>query len=54
MLISTLACEWGPMAARINAVEIPAGADLAACLPLLRFVAGAQAQYLTGQTLGRP
>lgn len=54
MLISTLACEWGPMAARVNAVEIPAGADPAACLPLLRFVAGAQAQYLTGQTLGSP
>ncbi|ANY17733.1 SDR family NAD(P)-dependent oxidoreductase [Bordetella pseudohinzii] len=54
MLISTLACEWGPKAARINAVEVPPGADLAASLPLLRFVAGAQAQYLTGQTLGSP
>lgn len=54
MLIATLACEWGPKAARINAVEVPAGTDPATCLPLLRFVAGAQAQYLTGQTLGSP
>ncbi len=54
MLISTLACEWGPSGARINAVEVAAGAGPDTYLPLLRFVAGAQAQYLTGQTLGKP
>lgn len=51
MLISTLAAEWGPAAHRINAVEVDAKDANAQLAPLLRFVAGAQAQYLTGQTL---
>ncbi|CAB3742719.1 SDR family NAD(P)-dependent oxidoreductase [Achromobacter kerstersii] len=51
MLIATLACEWGPRARRINAVEVASAEPNAALSPLLRFVAGAQAQYLTGQTL---
>lgn len=51
MLIATLACEWGPGAHRINAVEVGSADDGAALYPLLRFVAGAEAQYLTGQTL---
>ncbi|VTU33500.1 3-oxoacyl-[acyl-carrier-protein] reductase FabG [Variovorax sp. PBS-H4] len=51
MLVSTLACEWGPRALRINALEVPAGVDPAALHPLLRFVCGSAAQYLTGQTL---
>ncbi|AYD67749.1 SDR family oxidoreductase [Achromobacter sp. B7] len=51
MLIATLACEWGPRARRINAVEVDAANPDAALNPLLRFVAGAEAQYLTGQTL---
>ncbi|OZI71799.1 SDR family NAD(P)-dependent oxidoreductase [Bordetella genomosp. 12] len=54
MLIATLACEWGPLAARVNAIEVPPGGDPQRYLPLLRFMAGAQAQYLTGQTLGSP
>lgn len=51
MLIATLACEWGPRARRINAVEVDAANPDPALNPLLRFVAGAEAQYLTGQTL---
>ncbi|CAB3704286.1 SDR family NAD(P)-dependent oxidoreductase [Achromobacter piechaudii] len=51
MLIATLACEWGPRARRINAVEVASATPEPALSPLLRFVAGAQAQYLTGQTL---
>lgn len=51
MLIATLACEWGPRARRINAVEVASAEPNAALSPLLRFVSGAQAQYLTGQTL---
>jgi len=51
MLVATLACEWGPRARRINAVEVASAEPNPALSPLLRFVAGAQAQYLTGQTL---
>lgn len=51
MLIATLACEWGPRARRINAVEVAPARPDPELWPLLRFVAGAQAQYLTGQTL---
>lgn len=51
MLVSALACEWGPQARRINAVQLGPDTDPVALAPMLRFVAGAQAQYLTGQTL---
>lgn len=51
MLVASLACEWGPAARRINAVQVASGAAPEALAPLLRFVAGAQAQYLTGQVL---
>lgn len=51
MLVASLACEWGPAARRINAVQVAPGAAPQALAPLLRFVAGAQAQYLTGQVL---
>lgn len=51
MLIASLACEWGPAARRINAVEVAPDTAPATLAPLLRFVAGAQAQYLTGQVL---
>jgi NAD(P)-dependent dehydrogenase (short-subunit alcohol dehydrogenase family) len=51
MLVSTLACEWGSRALRINALEVPRGMGPAALHPLLRFVCGSAAQYLTGQTL---
>ncbi|MGK6306647.1 SDR family oxidoreductase [Variovorax sp. DT-64] len=51
MLVSTLACEWGSRALRINALEVPRGVDPDALHPLLRFVCGSAAQYLTGQTL---
>lgn len=51
MLVSTLAAEWGAQGLRINAIE---GADHVSAdqaWPLLQFMAGAGAQYLTGQTL---
>jgi len=51
MLIASLACEWGPSARRINAMEIAPGARPEALNPMLRFIGGAQAQYVTGQTL---
>lgn len=51
MLVSTLACEWGSRALRINALEVPKDPDPRSLHPLLRFVCGSAAQYLTGQTL---
>lgn len=51
MLVATLACEWGARALRINAVEVGAHTVAASLVPLLRFVAGAGAQFMTGQTL---
>lgn len=51
MLVSTLACEWGARALRVNAVEVAANAESASLHPLLRFACGAGAQFLTGQTL---
>ncbi|WP_137917395.1 SDR family oxidoreductase [Hydrogenophaga sp. 2FB] len=51
MLVATLACEWGSRALRINALEVPQGLDPRTLHPLLRFVSGPAAQYLTGQTL---
>jgi NAD(P)-dependent dehydrogenase (short-subunit alcohol dehydrogenase family) len=51
MLVSTLACEWGGRALRINALEVPDHLDPTPLHPLLRFVCGSAAQYLTGQTL---
>ena len=51
MLVSTLAAEWGPLGLRINAMELPQGAAPPACMPLLDYVAGPRAQFLTGQVL---
>lgn len=51
MLVSTLACEWGSRALRINALQVPDGVDPRSLHPLLRYVCGPAAQYLTGQTL---
>jgi NAD(P)-dependent dehydrogenase (short-subunit alcohol dehydrogenase family) len=51
MLVATLACEWASRHLRINAVEVPSPTNAAAIAPLLRYLAGASAQYLTGQTL---
>lgn len=51
MLVSTLACEWGSRALRINALEVPDALDPQSLHPLLHYVCGAAAQYLTGQTL---
>jgi hypothetical protein len=51
MLVATLACEWGSRALRINALEVPAGVEPRSLHPLLRYVCGSGAQYLTGQTL---
>ena len=51
MLVATLACEWGSRALRINALEVPGDPDPESLHPLLQFVCGPAAQYLTGQTL---
>jgi hypothetical protein len=51
MLVSTLACEWGSRALRINALQVTHDADPARLHALLRYVCGPAAQYLTGQTL---
>lgn len=55
MLVSTLASEWGPSGRRINAVTITQRCSAPGTLtPLLHFIAGPKAQYLTGQTLCAP
>lgn len=51
MLVSTFACEWGGRALRVNALEVPQNQPPLALHPLLRFVCGPAAQYLTGQIL---
>lgn len=51
MLVSTLACEWGSDALRINALLVDEQAPVDALAPLVQFVSGAQAQFITGQTI---
>jgi NAD(P)-dependent dehydrogenase (short-subunit alcohol dehydrogenase family) len=51
MLVATLAAEWGSHALRINALELPRDLAPDACLPLLDYMAGPRAQFLTGQVL---
>lgn len=51
MLVATLACEWGSRALRINALEVQPSFDAQALHLLLRYVCGAEAQFLTGQVL---
>ncbi len=51
MLIATLACELAPRALRVNAVEVSPGIRPEHLRPLLHTIAGARAQFLTGQTL---
>jgi len=51
MLVATLAAEWGAHGLRINALELQPGLAPDTCLPLLGYLAGARAQFLTGQVL---
>ncbi len=51
MAIATLAVEWGQLGLRINALELAPECDPAGLLPLLDYVAGPRAQFLTGQVL---
>lgn len=51
MLIATLACELGPRTMRVNAIKMDPAVCPSELAPLLRFVAGARAQFLTGQTI---
>lgn len=51
MLVATLAAEWGAHGLRVNALELPRGLAPNSCLPLLGYLAGARAQFLTGQVL---
>lgn len=48
---SLLACEIASRALRVNAVAVSADVDPVALQALLRHVAGARSQFLTGQTL---
>ncbi len=50
MLIATLACELGARALRINALEIGPDDTPDSLRDVLHYMAGASAQYLTGQT----
>ncbi|WP_354673506.1 SDR family NAD(P)-dependent oxidoreductase [Cupriavidus alkaliphilus] len=51
MAIATLAIEWGQLGLRINALVLAPDCDPAGLLPLLDYVAGPRAQFLTGQVL---
>ena len=51
MLIAILACEWGPQALRINGLEVSPTLSANKVSPIVHFLAGAGAQYITGQTL---
>lgn len=51
MAIATLAVEWGARGLRINALAPAADCDPAECMPLLDYLAGPRAQFLTGQIL---
>ncbi|MBS7780968.1 SDR family oxidoreductase [Acidovorax sp. CCYZU-2555] len=49
MALATLAAEWGAPGLRINALS--ASCAPAECVPLLDYMSGARAQFLTGQVL---
>ncbi|MEJ5149468.1 SDR family oxidoreductase [Comamonas sp. MYb396] len=55
MLVATLACEWATQGLRINALLLSpqqaGGPAVAQLLPLVRFLTGARAQFVTGQCL---
>ena len=51
MLVSTLACELAPRALRVNALEVAPDVRAERLAPVLQFVTGARAQFLTGQTI---
>ncbi len=51
MLIATLAAEWGARGLRINALQMPASLAPQDYRPLIEYIAGARAQFLTGQVL---
>ena len=51
LALTTLAAEWGALGLRINALAPAASCAPADCLPLLDYVSGARAQFLTGQVL---
>ncbi|SCU74818.1 putative oxidoreductase, SDR family [Cupriavidus necator] len=51
MAIATMAAEWGAHGLRINALAPASDCDPTEYLPLLDYLAGARAQYVTGQVL---
>lgn len=51
MAVATLAAEWGAAGLRINALAPAADCAAADCLPLLDYLVGARAQFLSGQVL---
>ncbi|WP_423456186.1 SDR family oxidoreductase [Ottowia sp. VDI28] len=51
MMVRTLACELAPRALRVNAIEVGEAVVAAHLKDLICYVAGARAQFLTGQLL---
>ncbi|MDP9902824.1 SDR family NAD(P)-dependent oxidoreductase [Variovorax ginsengisoli] len=51
MLVATLAAEWGARGLRINALVLASELAAEGCLPVLEYLSGPRAQFLTGQVL---
>lgn len=51
MMVATLACELGPLGFRVNGLCLPPEYPLDDTALLINYVAGARAQFLTGQVL---
>ncbi|WP_063899816.1 SDR family oxidoreductase [Burkholderia pseudomultivorans] len=50
MFVATQACEWGSKGLRINSLEVHAHTSVDEVRPIARYMAGAAAQFLTGQS----
>ncbi|WP_269502363.1 SDR family oxidoreductase [Burkholderia sp. IMCC1007] len=50
MFVATQACEWGAKGLRINALEVHAHTSVDEVRSITRYMAGAAAQFLTGQS----
>ncbi len=51
MLISTLACELGPIGYRVNGVVFPDNVEVESLKSVLRYLSGPTARFISGQTL---
>ncbi|RQS68180.1 SDR family NAD(P)-dependent oxidoreductase [Burkholderia sp. Bp8963] len=50
MFVATQACEWGSRGLRINSLDVHAQMSVDAVRPIVHYMAGAAAQFLTGQS----